>query len=904
MSSAVIGALRVVLGLDSAAFNQGLGASQKRLNEFRRNMERTGRRLQATGARMSVGVTAPLTLAFGGMMKSAGDFEKSMNRVQALSGATDTYLAQLKDTAKDLGATTQFSASQAADAMGFLAMAGFDANEIIGAMPSTLQLAAASGANLATSADIVSNIMTGYKKEVGDLAAVNDVLVKTLSSSNTNLSQMGDAMKYVAPVASSAKLRFNEVAAAIGLLGNAGIQGEMGGTALRGAITRLLNPTSTVAGVIEELGVDLYKANGQLKDLTDIVRELEPHAENTGAIMAMFGQRAGPGMAALISQGADELERFETSLNASGGTAERIAQTQMKGFNGAVREMRSALEGLAIAIADSGILEFVTKFVTQLTAFIREASSANPALFRMSVVAGALAAAIGPVVAAIGLMMVALTPMAGVIAAIVSPLGLLVAAIAAAGVAIYVNWGSLGEDFPAITGAIEAALAALAAAFSRILEAAQSLWSGVTEHLRLAATLIESLISGDIKGALSALGAMFGNLRDTIFGVLDALLGSLDEKLIGIASALIAPFKNWLSDAAALLMADPAVLGAAIGGALGGMVQKVKEVCTQIAAAFGAMLTDVAGLFEGGFGQAMLGANDALARFASDVVAALVQLAIDVGVAALDIGREIVAGIKQGLAEKWQDLKDYVSDLGSGLAQGFKDVLGIKSPSKVFKAFGGFIIDGLVKGMDGGMSRIQSAVDRMSGELQLPGIVSGSDQAAGAFDKIGKSAAGVFSDIGRWLGESTRSARSFNDVLGDVLGNLSNMLLQQAQASLTGLFGGSGSIGGALFGGLFGGLMGFANGGSFDVGGAGGIDSQIVAFRASPNESVHITKPGQGLSGGGASLVRLELSPELEGRILHKSQHQSLEITRAGLSEFDSGLPDRVAEISNDPRAR
>src|SRR5690606_7239994 len=198
---AVIGALRVNLSINSAEFREGLSTAQKHL-------EAVGRSMTTTGRRMTTFVTAPIVGMGAIALKVTADFEKAMNQVQAVSGATGDQLKALSNQAKELGATTQFSSADAANAMGFLAMAGLRANEILGAMPHTLRLAAAANLDMATAADIVTNILSGYQKDVSELGHATDVLVKAFTSANTNLEQLGEAMKFAGPIASSAGVQF------------------------------------------------------------------------------------------------------------------------------------------------------------------------------------------------------------------------------------------------------------------------------------------------------------------------------------------------------------------------------------------------------------------------------------------------------------------------------------------------------------------------------------------------------------------------------------------------------------------------------------------------------------------------------------------------------------------------
>ncbi|WP_407700465.1 phage tail tape measure protein [Streptomyces beihaiensis] len=319
---------------------------------------------------LKVGAVAAAGLGFS-VLKASGDFEKSMNQVRAVSGATGKDFQDLRGQAKELGKTTKFSASQAADGMGFLAMAGFKAHDIMAAMPGVLNLASAGNMDLATSADIASNILTGYGYKAKQTGKIVDVLAKTFTSTNTDLQQLGDAFKYAGPVAHSAGLKFEESAAAIGLMGNAGIQASLAGTSLRGAITRLLAPTDKIQAALDKLGVKVVDSHDKMLPLADIIDQLGKKGATTSDLMTIFGQRAGPAMAALIGQGAPALRKLTTQLEHAGGTADKIAKTQMKGLNGELTSLTSAWEGLMIQIGDTGVLTAATKAVGGVTSALR-----------------------------------------------------------------------------------------------------------------------------------------------------------------------------------------------------------------------------------------------------------------------------------------------------------------------------------------------------------------------------------------------------------------------------------------------------------------------------------------------------------------------------------------------------
>ncbi len=327
-------------------------------------------------------------------VSTLADFEAQMKRVEVLTGATGSQLEALKKLAAELGKTTQFTASQAADAMGFLAQAGFEANTILAVMPDTLNLAAAAQIDLGEAADIVTNILTGYRLEADKLGEANDILVATFTDSNTTLTEIGESMKFVGPIAAALGIEFKETSAAIGLLGNAGLKGELAGTALRNILINLTKPTTEAAGVIKRLGIEVTDSAGKMRPLIGIIRDLEESGASTSDIIAIFGKRAGPAMSALIGQGSDALERFIEKLDRAGGTTERVAGVQMEGLLGQWKEFKSAVEGLVIQLGESGLLgvltemakefAFVARWVGEIFETVEAFSGANVSQFRSS----------------------------------------------------------------------------------------------------------------------------------------------------------------------------------------------------------------------------------------------------------------------------------------------------------------------------------------------------------------------------------------------------------------------------------------------------------------------------------------------------------------------------------------
>lgn len=301
---------------------------------------------------------AGLAFALAAPIKMAAQFEQSMANVGAVANATDQEMAQLTATARQLGSTTNWSASQAAEGMKFLAQAGFDTQQTMKAMPGMLDLASAGAIDLGQAADIASNILSGFKLNAGEMARVGDVMTNTFTSSNTNLSMLGETMKYVAPIASSASVPLEQVAAMAGKLGDAGVQGSEAGTALRAVIARLSAPSKTAAKALDELGISTKDAEGNLRDVPTVLAEIQKATQGMGSAARLeytktiFETEAMSAATILMEQSASgALQKYEESLYKAGSATE-VARKQNETAMGAMRRLSSAAESIAITMGN------------------------------------------------------------------------------------------------------------------------------------------------------------------------------------------------------------------------------------------------------------------------------------------------------------------------------------------------------------------------------------------------------------------------------------------------------------------------------------------------------------------------------------------------------------------------
>ena len=347
-----------------------------------------GKGFQQGISTLAKGAAAALTAvsaALGAMAGYAGkvgaDFEAGMSEVAASSGATGDELDALTAKAKEMGASTKFSATESAEALKYMAMAGWDTQSMLDGLPGIMNLAAASGEELGAVSDIVTDALTAFGLSASDAGHFADVLAKASSSSNTNVSMMGATFKYAAPLAGALGYSIEDCAQAIGLMANAGIKGEQAGTSFRAMLTRLASPTDDVAAAMSQLGISLTDAQGNMLPLSDVLGQLrEGFAgldEQQKAAMAstIAGQEAMSGLLAIVNAAPEDYEALAASIADADGAAQSMADTMQDNLQGQITILKSAVEGLGIEFYES-IQEPLKDVVKTGIGYIGELSSA------------------------------------------------------------------------------------------------------------------------------------------------------------------------------------------------------------------------------------------------------------------------------------------------------------------------------------------------------------------------------------------------------------------------------------------------------------------------------------------------------------------------------------------------
>lgn len=412
-----------------------------------------GKTQSAVGLLSKALVTLGAGLTIQTSVRTLADFSQEMSTVKAITGATDDQFSALRETAKELGATTRFSATQAAEGMSFLARAGFDTNQVLASVDDTLRLAQAGALDLGSAADIASNVLTGFRISADDAGRVVDVLAKAANSSNTNVAQLGDAMKYVAPVAAGMGVSLEEATAAAGALSDAGLQASMAGTGLRRVLSELESPSNNTQKILAKLGLTADDVRITQVGLTQALKNLAGAGVDTGLALEVFGDRGGPAFE-VLSSSIPKVERLTQSFTSLEGYAEGVAAVMDDNLNGALLAVRSALEALVIAFGDLGAENYLTNFLRGLADAIRwVAANAESAAQAVAFLIAAMSASkIVAFTKSLGGASAALKALTAAIAA--NPVGLLLTAITAvtAGLILFQDEIKLSSDSVATLG--------------------------------------------------------------------------------------------------------------------------------------------------------------------------------------------------------------------------------------------------------------------------------------------------------------------------------------------------------------------------------------------------------------------------------------------------------------------
>ena len=547
--------------------NQSATAVQK-IASAGEKMKTAGDNISSAGQKM-LPVTAAVTGLGTAAVTTAANFESSMSQVQATMGITKDAMSTvdgqtvntmdtLNELAKKMGSETAFSASECAQALNYLALAGYDTQQMCDTLPTVLNLAAAGDIDLASASDMVTDAMSALGMEVSEAGTMVDQMAKTASSTNTSVAQLGEGILTIGATAKSVKGGTAELNTALGILANNGIKGAEGGTHLRNIILSLQNPTDKAADAMNSLGLSVYDSEGNMRSMNDILGDLNTAMdgmtgeEKSNIISKIFNKTDLSSVNALLANTGDTWDELQQSITNSGGAAQQMADTQLDNLQGQLTILKSALEGLAISLGEL-LMPYIKMIVGWIQSFVDWLNSLDEGTQKIIVTIALVAAAVGPILIIVGKVISAVGTIMTIVPKVVSlikgvqsafallnttmlanPIMLIIAAIAALVAAFIYLWNTnegfrqfwidLWENIKnAVTVAVEAVGQFLTAAWEFIKTTAETVWNAIAGFFTTIWEGIKNTVSTVVNAIKTTITNIFNAIKTTVTTIITAI---------------------------------------------------------------------------------------------------------------------------------------------------------------------------------------------------------------------------------------------------------------------------------------------------------------------------------------------------------------------------------------------
>lgn len=543
-----------------------------------KDIEKAGKSITNVGSKLTTTLTVPIVGLAGAAVKTAADFEASMSNVKAITGATGEDFEKLTALAQDLGKSTAWSASEVAEAMQYTGMAGWTAQENIDGLAGVLNLASATGTELARTSDILTDAISAFGDTAADASRYADVMTAASTNANVNVELLGESYKYVGSLAGTMGYEIDQVTTALAAMGNQGIKGSQAGTSLKNAISNLAAPTDAMQKAMDDLGISIVNNDGTMKSFEDVVDNLQSSfaglTEDQQAAYAktLFGKNAMAGMLALINTSTEDYNKLADAISNSGGAAEDAANTQLDNLKGQLTLLKSAVEGIAISFGNK-LLPYLKKAAEFAQGLADKINGLSDEQMDLIIKIAAVVAAIGPALMIFGKMVSivgkgiqifnmvrrAITLAGGAIGLITSPVGIAIIAIVAL-IAIIVllikNWDKVKAAAANVWNYVKSVFASMGKSatglgekFAGIKEkvgvfvnAVKNLWTVIQPVVSAIGSLVATVFQAQIGAAIGAAIGFFTNMANTVMDVVGGIL----DILSGIITFLTGVFTgNW-----------------------------------------------------------------------------------------------------------------------------------------------------------------------------------------------------------------------------------------------------------------------------------------------------------------------------------------------------------------------
>lgn len=687
-------------------------------------------------------------------------FDSAMSQVAATMGTTVDSISELRDFAQEMGATTAFSATQSAEALNYMALAGYDAETSMSMLPNVLNLAAAGGMELARASDMITDASSALGLSLDETSELVDKMAMASSKSNTSVAQLGDAILTVGGTAKNLAGGTTELSAALGILADNGIKGAEGGTALRNIILSLSAPTDKAAAKMEELGVAAYDNEGNLRSLNDIFTDLNgalstmTQGEQTDVLNTLFNKVDLKSANALLANTGERFYELTGYIDDATGSAQNMADVQLDNLQGDITLFQSALEGAQIAISDS-----LTPTLREFVQFGSDAVSTLGTAFKEGGLTGAMEA-LGTILSD-GIAMITeklpefIEAGMGLLSALGQGLIDNLPMLAQAATEIILNLTQF--IIQALPELIQAGFLIISTVAQGLAEALPELIPAVVDMvMQIVQALIDNapllldaaleLIEGLAQGLLDALPVLIEALPDIIVGIVDFFVGAIPQIIetgITLLTALVEALPEIID---AIVQALPQIIDGIINGLIGNLPQMIEAgiklfvalieamptIITTIVGAIPQIITAVGGalaensdtIIKAGFElftaliKALPEIIIAIVKAVPQIIDGLVTAFGDSIGAIIQVGKDLVGGIWQGIVGAADQFMRDVKEFFGGIVDGVKDFLGIHSPSKLFKEqIGENIALGVAEGIDAKADKAVKAADDLAKDV-------------------------------------------------------------------------------------------------------------------------------------------------------------------------------------------
>ena len=493
-----------------------------KIGEAGQVLQNVGDKISGAGEKLlpvTTGVTALGTAA----VKTASDFDSAMSKVAAVSGATGDDLQKLRDKAREMGAKTKFSASEAAEAMNYMAMAGWKTNDMLSGIDGIMNLAAASGEDLATTSDIVTDALTAFGLTAQDSGHFADVLAAASSNANTNVSMLGESFKYCAPIAGALGFSCEDTAEALGLMANAGIKSTQSGTSMRSIMTALSGEVKFCSESFGEMEIATTNSDGSMRSLSDILADCRvafdqmSESEKASTAQSLVGKNAMSGFLALMNAAPADIDKLSGAIANCDGTSLQMAETMQDNLAGQLTILKSQLEELAISFGEI-LMPVIRDIITKIQGFVDKLNALDPATKQTIIKIGLMAAALGPLLIVVGKTISSIGSMMTFISKIPTMIAGAKTAFSTLGAAIG------GISAPVV--AVVAIIATLVAAFVHLWNTNENFKNSILSIWEQIKSTFERLTSG-IVDQINALGFDFQNFGEMLKAMWNGLCSVL-----------------------------------------------------------------------------------------------------------------------------------------------------------------------------------------------------------------------------------------------------------------------------------------------------------------------------------------------------------------------------------------